>query len=436
MPTLTGKTIPKVSLFKTGEHPGQNASGITFTDADLDAMVQSFNDLQLAGRVPLKFGHNDAQPFTDGQPALGWVQKVWREGGKLFGTLSDIPTVIYSMIQKGLYKFTSIELLKDATQDGKSFPWVLDAVALLGAEPPAVSGLDDLQKLTLSRESFKFAAVLSFRDASDVRQELPADDPAAADPAATQPTPAATDNQDDFMTACMANRYMNAQFPTQTTRSQACYRIWQEEGPPAKGGGQGAPPALEQARAQLVETSGKLAATEQQAAKYKADLARITAENAQLKKDVDAAAKKERAEKVKLARDAVKELLEAAVRDKLILPAQRLMFSKMLQVDNDDAVLALQISDVEKLCGLNLTDARRVMMSRRATNRDPADLTCTEDDGTGSITHFAENHAEKVMTFARENGYGSDTFSAWPAYLRRHPTEGRAFLHHCFEPGQ
>jgi hypothetical protein len=90
------------------------------------------------------------------------VGKVWREGKKLLANFVDVPTSVFSMIQKGLYKFTSVELLSQAEFNGKQFPLVLDGVALLGAEPPAVSGLDDLQRLTMSRESFKFAEALSF----------------------------------------------------------------------------------------------------------------------------------------------------------------------------------------------------------------------------------------------------------------------------------
>ena len=51
-------------------------NGTQFSEADLDAMVQSFEALGLAGRVPLKFGHDSPKP--DGQPSLGWVSRVWR----------------------------------------------------------------------------------------------------------------------------------------------------------------------------------------------------------------------------------------------------------------------------------------------------------------------------------------------------------------------
>jgi hypothetical protein len=123
-----------------------------FTSADLDAMVDTFKRTGQAGRVPLKLGHDDV-PLGDGAPALGWVSALWRDGDKLRADFSDVPTVIYNAIRAGNYKFVSIEILQDAkTADGQTFPWALDAIALLGSDPPAVKDLESLQKLAASRE--------------------------------------------------------------------------------------------------------------------------------------------------------------------------------------------------------------------------------------------------------------------------------------------
>jgi hypothetical protein len=106
----------------------------------------------LSGRVPLKFGHNGEQPLTDGQPALGWVSRLYRHGSKILADFVDMPTSIYEMVKAGLYKFVSVELLKNVKADTREIPWVLDAVALLGADQPAVGTLKDLQSLTMARK--------------------------------------------------------------------------------------------------------------------------------------------------------------------------------------------------------------------------------------------------------------------------------------------
>lgn len=136
----------------------------TFTDDDLDSIVRSFEFFNLSGAVPLKFGHNDEQPFTDGQPALGWVDRVWRDGSKLKADFRDVPTVVYDAIKGGRYKNVSIELLRDVIAGTRTVPLVLDAVALLGADLPAVGTLKDLQALTMSR--LQGAERLTFTQAS------------------------------------------------------------------------------------------------------------------------------------------------------------------------------------------------------------------------------------------------------------------------------
>jgi hypothetical protein len=126
---------------------------VSFSDGDLDEIQRSFDLLGLAGRVPLKFGHNDDQPLTDGQPALGWVGRLYREGKKLLGDFTDLPQVVYDLIKAGRYKFLSVELLGNVKAGSRVIPWVLDAVALLGADQPAIGTLKDLQSLTMARGS-------------------------------------------------------------------------------------------------------------------------------------------------------------------------------------------------------------------------------------------------------------------------------------------
>jgi len=145
--------LKAVELFRVGRWNDVK----TFQRSDLDAMAESFVALQLAGRTPLKFGHNDEQPMTDGQPALGWLSRVWRDGDVLRGDFSDVPQVVYQAIKQGSYKFVSVELLRDVVSGDREYPWVLSAVALLGADIPAVAGLGDLQQLTMARRA-RFAS--------------------------------------------------------------------------------------------------------------------------------------------------------------------------------------------------------------------------------------------------------------------------------------
>lgn len=139
-------------------------NGITFSDADLDGMVRAFDALGLAGRVPLKFGHDSAKPVKDGKPALGWVQRVYREGRKLLADFSNVPDAVMTAIREKLYKHVSIELLQNVKAGTREIPWVPDAVALLGADQPAVGILKELEALTMSsRTALRFGARVAFK---------------------------------------------------------------------------------------------------------------------------------------------------------------------------------------------------------------------------------------------------------------------------------
>lgn len=92
------------------------------------------------------------------------MSRIYREGEKLLADFVNLPTVVYDAIRSGLYRFVSVELLKNVQAGTREIPWVLDAVALLGADQPAVGTLKDLQSLTMSRKlAFRARARVAFQ---------------------------------------------------------------------------------------------------------------------------------------------------------------------------------------------------------------------------------------------------------------------------------
>lgn len=79
------------------------------------------------------------------------MTKLYREGKKLLADFS-VPEKVAAWIRDGMLKFVSVELLKDVKADTREIPWVLDAVALLGADQPAVGILKSLS-LTMARST-------------------------------------------------------------------------------------------------------------------------------------------------------------------------------------------------------------------------------------------------------------------------------------------
>jgi hypothetical protein len=140
---------------------------MAFDEADLDDIVANFEKLKDTHKVPLKFGHNKEQKITDGQPAIGWVSRIFKIGNKLFADFSDLPRTVYEAIKNKLYRTVSIELLFNVNSDGKKFNHVLDAVALLGADHPAVSSLADLDALLAKRTVFNGGHRVAFETIAD-----------------------------------------------------------------------------------------------------------------------------------------------------------------------------------------------------------------------------------------------------------------------------
>jgi cation transport regulator len=116
--------------------------GDKYTEEDLDDIIKNFNELKADIKPPLKLGHYDS--MNDGKPAIGWISSLKRVGGKLLADFTNIPKIVYDAIKKGGYKRVSSEIIWNYKKDGKLHKKVLAGVALLGANLPAVTNLQDL----------------------------------------------------------------------------------------------------------------------------------------------------------------------------------------------------------------------------------------------------------------------------------------------------
>lgn len=111
-----------------------------YTVDDLDEMVVNFD--KVGYQVPVKLGHAE----DGGEPAYGWVSRVFRIGDKIVADLRDLPGKIYDAIRNRRFDHVSAEMFWDLKRNGETFRRALKAVALLGAETPAVAGLTPLRE--------------------------------------------------------------------------------------------------------------------------------------------------------------------------------------------------------------------------------------------------------------------------------------------------
>ncbi len=135
-------TIKDVEIFATGTHNGDK-----YTEADLDKMVTAFGNLDY--RPAIKIGHTKDKP---GAPAYGWVANLRRTGTKLIADFTDMHDSVVDAVRKKLYDNVSAEIYFNLKRGGKTFDRALKAVALLGAEVPAVADLIPLHKMEFAAE--------------------------------------------------------------------------------------------------------------------------------------------------------------------------------------------------------------------------------------------------------------------------------------------
>ncbi|MDH4120436.1 MAG: hypothetical protein OEV94_01850 [Deltaproteobacteria bacterium] len=160
-PTQPSRSL-SAEIFSVGTWNGQ-----TFTRQDLEELAANFERLKDELKPPLKFGHDPAQPVSaptsvrqaavgqtpagatltgqaDGDPSLGWVERLWVAGDKLMASFTHMPEVVWQAISQGRYRRVSAEIYTQVRQNGQSLGKALKAVALLGADLPAVTNLQDL----------------------------------------------------------------------------------------------------------------------------------------------------------------------------------------------------------------------------------------------------------------------------------------------------
>ena len=127
--------IANVEIMRTGTWNGKR-----FGNADLDELAANFT--RVGFRPPVKLGHTD----KPGDPAYGWVSSLRRVRDRLLAGFVSVPEELLTLIRAKRYNSVSIELFENLLRNGETFRLAFKAVAVLGAQIPAVSGLKPLSE--------------------------------------------------------------------------------------------------------------------------------------------------------------------------------------------------------------------------------------------------------------------------------------------------
>lgn len=139
-----------VAIVRTGNHVAMNGEKVSFSEADLDSMVLNTPP----NTAPIVIGH----PRVNA-PAFGWGVDYKRDGNMLFAKFDQVNPAFAKWVESGAYKKRSVSVVKSG--DG----WKIKHVGYLGANPPAIDGLPDME-FAGSEEGvdFEFSDVSAFSE--------------------------------------------------------------------------------------------------------------------------------------------------------------------------------------------------------------------------------------------------------------------------------
>lgn len=147
MPTATPPiaalptTLPGgIEIFRAGRHIDDAGVAHNFSEADVDGMAASYNPA--LREAPLTVGHP-----ADNLPAYGWVKSVARNaGGVLTIAPHNVEPQFAEMVAARRFPKRSASFYPpQAPNNPTPGKWYLRHVAFLGAQPPAIAGLKDIQ---------------------------------------------------------------------------------------------------------------------------------------------------------------------------------------------------------------------------------------------------------------------------------------------------
>lgn len=128
-----------IEIFKAGTHISSEGSKIAFTSADIAAIAANYR--KELHHAPLVEGH----PESD-MPSRGWVDSLEATpDGRLLMKAAQVDPDFADSVRKGRFKKRSAAFYPP-THPGNPTPgkWYLRHVGWLGAMPPAVSGMKDV----------------------------------------------------------------------------------------------------------------------------------------------------------------------------------------------------------------------------------------------------------------------------------------------------
>lgn len=131
--------MKRIPTFKAGRHRTMRGDDLEFSDAVVQAIAESYDPALY--EAPLVVGH----PKLDA-PAYGWVDKLAVEDGQLVAYPKQVDPQFADLVEHGRFKTRSAAFFHpDDPRNPTPGTYYLKHVGFLGAVPPAVKGLRQVQ---------------------------------------------------------------------------------------------------------------------------------------------------------------------------------------------------------------------------------------------------------------------------------------------------
>lgn len=140
-----------MEIFKAGKHVAEDGKTYEFSEADVAAIAKGYDPAK--SEAPLVVGH----PKTNA-PAYGWVKELASVGGVLVAAPQQVEPAFAEMVNAGRFKKRSASFYgPEHPKNPTPGAWYLRHVGFLGAQPPAVAGLRDVQFAEQEEGTVNFA---------------------------------------------------------------------------------------------------------------------------------------------------------------------------------------------------------------------------------------------------------------------------------------
>lgn len=168
----------EMEIFRVGKHNGDQ-----FDEGDLESIASNFHKLKDEIRPKLKITHSDHQESVAGLASYGDVIDVFMKKGndglrRLFARVTNVPSEVIDFIKKRRFPERSIEIYPSfqlgTIENSPVYKNVLKAIALLGHEMPAVTGMEPikLEECLECQGTMCFREVVFTQNISDDSQKI------------------------------------------------------------------------------------------------------------------------------------------------------------------------------------------------------------------------------------------------------------------------